>query len=282
MKTQNDGNQDYERMSKVLTYLDAHQMDHPSLDELSNVVGLSPFHFQRTFKRWAGVTPKQFQSVLSLNHAKAILRESQSSVLDASLDVGLSSSSRLHDLFVTVDSVTPGEYKKMGHGLQVTYGFHESPFGDCLIAGTDRGLCFLGFVRESRSDILTELGLDWPLAELVEDSCKTGQFCKSIFQPSNERTELPLFVKGTSFQVKVWMGLLRLPEHSLISYEGLAESIKEPKAVRAAASAVAHNSISYVIPCHRIIRKMGILGQYRWGANRKRLMVAWEQCRKLS
>ena len=271
---------DYTRIERAIVFLDENFRDQPRLEEIAATVHLSPFHFQRLFTRWAGISPKRFLQTLTLNHAKATLAESRS-VLDAAFDAGLSGPSRLHDLFVTHESVTPGEFKRQGQGLHIDYGFHATPFGECLLAVTGRGICALGFVeREGETAVLERLAAGWPRAELREAPRCTGKIARLLFgtESSSAPAKEPvrIFLHGTAFQIKVWEALLRIPTGALASYDEIARRLGKPGAARAVGRAVAENPIAYLIPCHRVIRKSGAIGEYRWGAPRKRAMLAWE------
>ncbi|MBI2342961.1 MAG: methylated-DNA--[protein]-cysteine S-methyltransferase [Deltaproteobacteria bacterium] len=271
---------DYQRVEKVLHYLETHATAQPRLEELSGIVDLSPFHFQRLFQRWVGLSPKQFLEFLSLSTAKRLLEQSRS-ILDVTLDVGLSSPGRLHDLFVKVEAMTPGEYKQAGEGLQIRFGIHPTPFGEGLVAVTARGICMLSFVAPTPSDtaqaLVAELHDTWPRATIREDRRYTHPYMGKIFGAAAERDPpLPLLLKGTPFQIQVWQALLRLPPGAVVSYEQLAQMIRRPRACRAVANAVAGNPIAYVIPCHRVIQKMGVFGGYRGGCARKQAMLARE------
>ena len=275
--TERDG----ERIAQAIQYLDRHYRSQPTLDEVATAVELSPYHFQRLFKRWAGVSPKRFLQFLTIEHAKEALSEGQS-VLAASYDAGLSGPGRLHDLFVAVEAVTPGEFKEGGEGLSIRYGFHTTPFGECLLATTDRGVCGLAFAtrREQRA-VLTELRRRWRGAELRHDQRGTRAVAKRIFErEARSGRPLTLSLQGTNFQLKVWEALLRVPAGMLVSYGDIARSIGHPDAQRAVGTAVGQNPIAYLIPCHRVIRSSGAFGEYRWGSARKKAMVAWEAARR--
>jgi AraC family transcriptional regulator of adaptative response/methylated-DNA-[protein]-cysteine methyltransferase len=273
---------DYLRIEKAINYLQGHYLDQPSLNELAGHVNLSPFHFQRLFRRWAGISPKRYLQFLTVEHARRLLDESRT-ILDATYDSGLSSPGRLHDLFVAIDAVTPGEFKAKGSGLQISYGIHPSPFGDCLIAATERGICGLSFVdpvgREERVAILRRR---WREAKLNEDAQTTKPLVDQIFctDTKNGKRSFSLFLRGTNFQIKVWEALLRIPRGFVCSYEDIARYIGEPTATRAVGNAVAANPVAYIIPCHRVIRKTGVVGDYQWGMTRKRVLIGWESARK--
>lgn len=271
--------EDYSRIEKAIHYLDERFPAQPDLSEVAKSVNLSAFHFQRLFKRWAGISPKRFLQFLMLDYAKHALEQS-GNVLDAAYAAGLSSPSRLHDLFVSVEAVTPGEFKKRGAGLRIAYGFHPSPFGECLLAATERGICAMSFVtRGNRKEVLKDLLRRWPGAELVEDSKTAGRYLGRVFPKSNHHAKLPLDLRGTNFQIKVWQALLEIPPGAVVPYEELATHVGNPKAFRAVGSAIGQNPIAFIIPCHRVIRKVGSIGGYHWGTERKRAMLAWEAAR---
>ncbi|HSU15140.1 methylated-DNA--[protein]-cysteine S-methyltransferase [Longimicrobium sp.] len=273
---------DYDRIAQAIRFIEQNHLRQPTLDEVARSVFLSEFHFQRLFRRWVGISPKRFLQFLTIEHAKRRLDECRS-VLDATYDAGLSSPGRLHDLFVTLEAVTPGEYKQKGAGLRISYGFHETPFGTALLGATARGLCSLAFVDEGgEGEAIDGLRERWELADLDEDARVTAPLAARIFAPG-ERDErpIPLFVQGTNHQVRVWEALLRVPAGAVVSYEQLAAAAGRPDAVRAVAGAVARNQIAYVIPCHRVIRKLGAFGGYRWGTERKQAMLCWEAARVL-
>jgi len=271
---------DYERIERAIHYLSANYRRQPPLGEVAPHVGLSEFHFQRLFTRWAGISPKRFVQFLTADHARRLLRNS-ASLLDAAYEVGLSGTSRLHDLFVAVDAVTPGEFKQAGAGLVVQYGFHDSPFGECLAGLSPRGLCWLSFVDAGdRRAALGALGDHWHGATIVEQPRAVAPTLQQVFGGARRAEPLPLLLKGTNFQIKVWEGLLRVTTGALTTYQDLARRMDQPRAVRAVGTAVAHNPISYVIPCHRVIRASGDFGQYRWGADRKQAILGWEMARR--
>jgi AraC family transcriptional regulator of adaptative response/methylated-DNA-[protein]-cysteine methyltransferase len=268
---------DYERIERAIRYLEDNYQDQPNLKALARSAGLSEFHFQRLFRRWAGISPKRFLQHLTAGHAVRALRESRTN-LEAAYDSGLSGGGRLHDLFVNLHAVTPGELKRAGAGLTIHYGFHPSPFGECLIGMTARGVCHLGFVPpENRRAALAELAAEWPRAQFEEAPRVTAPLARQLFARSNGNSpDIDLHVRGTNFQIKVWEALLRIPPGGVVSYEDLARHIRAPRAVRAVANAVAHNPVAWLIPCHRVIRKSGMLGGYRWGETRKKVLLAWE------
>lgn len=273
---------DYERIAEAIRYLDAHYQRQPSLDELAAHLSLSPYHLQRLFARWAGISPKRFVQFLTIEHAKRLLEDS-ASVLETSLESGLSGPGRLHDLFVTVEAVTPGEFKTGGAGLTLFWGRHESPFGACLLAATERGICALEFGDGGMEGAQAALRTRWPAAQLVEDPAVTARVLAQIFPQGNaiERKPVHLLLRGTNFQLKVWEALLRIPAGSVATYEDVAHAIGKPTAARAVGAAVGSNAIAYLIPCHRVIRKSGAIEGYRWGTLRKKAILGWESAHAL-
>ena len=273
---------DYHIVEQALRYLEANYQRQPDLQELASSVGYSEFHFQRVFTRWVGISPKRFLQYLTKEHAKQIL-EGAASVLEASYQTGLSGTGRLHDLFVACEAVTPGEYKSRGAGLAIHYGFHASPFGECLLATTGRGICGLSFVDEGgRPELLADLRHRWSNADLSENPALTGPLVERVFAPPPAPVDAPLtlLLNGTNFQIKVWEALLRIPSGKVVAYEDIAAFIGMPSAARAVSRAVATNPVAYLIPCHRVIRKMGMLGGYRWGMPRKKAILGWEMARE--
>ena len=276
-------NTDYARIEQAIRYLEENYKAQPSLDEIASHVHLSPYHFERLFKRWAGVTPKQFVHFLTLNHAKEMLSASKS-VLAAAFDAGLSSGSRLHDMFVKIEAATPGEFKDGGANLTIRYGFEDTPFGECFMAMTTRGICSMSFnAKEDRPAAIAALHAAWPNARLEDAQEDVGPLIQRMVDP-NRVPDQPfhLHVQGTNFQLQVWQALLKIPTGQVVSYEDLAIAMNRPGATRAVSSAVARNPVGYLIPCHRVIRKSGLFGQYHWGTARKKAMIGWEASRVLS
>lgn len=271
---------DYHRIEAVIRYLEAHAGEQPSLQDAAAAVGLSEFHLQRLFRRWAGVSPKRFLQYLTIEHAKRALREGLS-VLAAAYEAGLSGPGRLHDLFVAVEAVTPGEYKALGAALEVRYGVAPSPFGECVLAVTERGVCALEFVSDDDRDApVARLRRAWPGARLVHDPQRVSRQADRIFGPAAGRTgPITLLLQGTNFQLKVWQALLAIPAGAATSYGALAEALDAPGSARAVGGAVGKNPIAYLIPCHRVLRESGRFGDYRWGAERKRAILGWEAAR---
>ncbi len=272
---------DYDRITRVLEYLDTRAPAQPPLAEIAAQVGMSEFHLQRLFTRWAGVSPKRFMQVQALHHAKHAL-DGARSVLDGTWEAGLSSAGRLHDLFVNLEAVTPGEYRSGGAGIRIDAGFHDTPFGECLLGLTPRGVCALSFHEDDRDAAWAELESRWPGAVISESSRRTAPTAAAIFDPLGLRADRPLslLVRGTNFQVQVWTALLRIPPGRLAAYEEVAAAAGNPTAVRAAGTAVGRNPIAFLIPCHRVIRANGAIGGYRWGVTRKRAILAWEAGRR--
>jgi AraC family transcriptional regulator, regulatory protein of adaptative response / methylated-DNA-[protein]-cysteine methyltransferase len=268
---------DYDRIEKTIRYLEKHFQEQPSLEEVAEFIHLSPFHFQRLFQKWAGVSPKQFTQYLTAQHAKQRLLESRS-VLETAYDAGLSGPGRLHDLMVSIEAMTPGEYKAGGKGMKIQWGVHLTPFGDALVAITPRGICGFSFVENSPKALI-EFKHQWPHAEWIQNTKSTLKIIHQIFRTESQKREIKVLLKGTEFQVKVWEALLKIPTGFVQSYQDVARSIKKPKASRAVGAAVGQNSIAYLIPCHRVIRETGILGDYRWGSSRKKIMLGWEAAR---
>jgi AraC family transcriptional regulator, regulatory protein of adaptative response / methylated-DNA-[protein]-cysteine methyltransferase len=270
---------DYERIARVIRYLVEHHTEQPDLATLAEQVGLSPFHFHRLFSAWAGITPKDFLQCVTLSHAKALLRRGES-VLDTALVSGLSGPGRLHDLCASLEAASPGEVKSGGAGWTITAGFADSPFGRCLVGASPRGICHLAFVDSA--DGMTEwasLLEDWPEARLLRDDTDAGRLAARIFErPHGEhpRPALRAFVRGTAFQVRVWRALLQVQPGTLVSYGHLAAAVDNPAAARAVGAALGRNRLAYLIPCHRVIRETGVIGDYRGGTVRKRAMLVWE------
>lgn len=261
----------YERIEAAIRFIDAHAREQPGLAEVAAAVGLSEHHFHRLFREWAGITPKRFLQLLTLEHAKRRLEES-SSVLQASFRTGLSGPSRLHDLFVTLEGVTPGEHRAGGDGVEVRWGVAGTRFGTAFVARTPRGVCHLAFSDDGAEGPLRELEGRWPRARLERDDESAIDVVDRIFRDH----PIPLHVRGTNFQVQVWQALLSIPPGAVASYSDVARAVGRADAVRAVAGAVSRNRIGWLIPCHRVIRAVGEAGGYRWGGTRKRAMLAWE------
>ncbi|MGI9304822.1 MAG: bifunctional transcriptional activator/DNA repair enzyme AdaA [Gammaproteobacteria bacterium] len=272
--------QDYQRIERALAWLAKNFQRQPSLAEISAEAGVSEFHFQRVFTHWVGISPKKFLQYLTLERAKQCLASSNN-VLDAAYEAGLSGPGRLHDLFVNLEAVTPGEFKTRGAGIRIQYGFHDSPFGECLLMATERGICGLAFtVNGDQQATLAGLTKGWEQARLEENMQATGEYVERTFAQSPRASgPLKLLVRGTPFQVKVWEALLKIPPGALVTYSDIAQRIGKPTAMRAVGSAVGSNAISYLIPCHRVIRSSGVISNYRWGPVRKLALIGWEAAR---
>ncbi len=269
---------DYRRIEAAIDYIETCRGEQPTLSAIAGAVGLSEFHFQKLFSRWVGISPKRFLQFLTKEHAKALLRAS-GNILDVTYDTGLSSPGRLHDLFISCEAMTPGDYKRRGQGLSIRYGFTPSPFGSCMVATTDRGICALKFVREKgEKDLSAWLAELWPFAERIRDDDRIGHLATDIFAAGipDHPAPLHLYVKGTNFQIKVWEALTRIPLGHAVTYEDIARHIGHPGAVRAVGTAVGKNPIPFLIPCHRVIRKTGFFGNYGEGPARKKAILGWE------
>jgi AraC family transcriptional regulator of adaptative response/methylated-DNA-[protein]-cysteine methyltransferase len=270
---------DYDRIAKAIAFIAQNVAAQPTLDEIAAHVALSPFHFQRLFSRWAGTTPKRFLQVLTLELGKSLLAESRS-LLEVTDELGLSSTSRLHDHFVQLEAVTPGEYRGRGKDLAITYGEHDTPLGRLFVAQTPRGVCRAAFVEHD--DVHAQLAIlrkTWPLASYVQDAQQTAFVAGTLALPPAEQAQRPLslHVAGTNFQVAVWRALLRIPAGSAVTYAQVAQAVGTPAAVRAAGSAIGANPVAFIIPCHRVIQQSGALGGYRWGLERKQALQVRER-----
>jgi len=269
----------YARIATAIDYIKSNFKRQPDLDEVAEKVHVSPFHFQRIFREWAGVSPKKFLQYLSAEHAKAMLKGKGTTLSDAAYETGLSGTGRLHDLFISIEGMTPGEYKNGGEALTINYDFEESPFGEVIIASTPKGICHLAFV-DTREEALTELGYRFPNAQYRHASDPIQKNVLSVFSQDWSRlSDIKLHVKGTPFQLKVWEALLRVPPGRLASYSSLSGKIGHSGASRAVGSAVGSNPIAYLIPCHRVILSTGETGQYHWGSTRKTALIGWEAAR---
>lgn len=269
---------DYDVVRRALAFITTEWKRQPEIEEIAAHVGLSTSHLHHLFRRWAGLSPKAFLQAVTLDHARALLRDS-ASVLDAALEVGLSGPGRLHDLFVTHEAMSPGEWKAKGAGLVLRYGFHPSPFGEAIVVATPRGLAGLGFVDgEDRASALADMVRRWPMADFVEDAAATAPLARRAFDPTEWTAERPLRVVmiGTDFEVRVWETLLRIPLGRATTYSDIAQRIGKPSASRAVGAAVGRNPISFVVPCHRVLGRSGALTGYHWGVTRKQAMLGWE------
>ena len=269
--------EDYQRIEQAIRFLEANYLDQPELEEVAASIGLSEYHFQRLFTRWVGISPKRFLQYLTKEHAKHLLRRS-GDLLETAYASGLSGPGRLHDLFVSTEAVTPGEFKQGGAGLEIRYGFHPTPFGQCLLALTPRGVCGLSFVEPGGEDAaLAQMRARWRNAAFVHDPAGTQPVVAQIFRPAGQPAgPMALYLNGTNFQIKVWEALLRIPSGSVVTYADIALAIGMPDAARAVGSAVGSNPIAVIIPCHRVIRKDGSYGEYHYGSARKKAILGWE------
>jgi len=278
MSTIDQWEADYQRIETAIRFIEEHALRQPSLAAIAESAGLSEFHFQRLFSRWVGISPKRFLQFITKEYARKLLEGSED-VLSVTYDAGLSSPGRLHELFVTCEAVTPGEVKLRGEGLTIEYGFHPSPFGRCLLALTDRGICGLSFVQEAPEETLVDrLRTRWPGARIIANSRSTAPVVERIFSfpAEHEPAPLHLYVRGTNFQIQVWQALIRIPLGKAVTYEDIARHIGAPQASRAVGNAVGCNPIPFLIPCHRVIRKMGEFGNYGEGPDRKKAILGWE------
>jgi AraC family transcriptional regulator of adaptative response/methylated-DNA-[protein]-cysteine methyltransferase len=274
METQSTIN--YQRIADAINYIKTHFKDQPNLDEVAEKVHLSPFHFQRMFTDWAGISPKKFLQYLSVEYAKGILKEKKATLFDATYETGLSSTGRLHDLFINIEGMTPAEYKNGGKALVINYSIAESPFGNILVASTEKGICHLAFA-DNQEEAFGQLQQQFPNATYHQMVDHVQQEAMFIFQKDwSKLSNIKLHLKGTPFQLKVWDALLRIPMGGLETYGSLAKEIQLPNASRAVGSAVADNPVAFLIPCHRVIRSTGEFGQYHWGPTRKSAMIGWE------
>lgn len=267
----------YQIVAEAIAFIRKHRTEQPSLSAVAQHVSLSKYHFQRLFTTWAGISPKRFLQHLTIEQAKATIARTDS-LLTLSSDLGLSGPSRLHDLFVTVEAMSPGDYKNGGKALTLYYGSHYTLFGKVVIATTQRGICLLQFIDDDTPTIEQLLSDKWPNARQVKDERKTQTLCNRIFSPALIQPSKPLtlLVKGTNFQLQVWRALLQIPSGSLTTYKTIATMVNRPKAARAVGTAIGSNPVGYLIPCHRVIRASGESGSYRWGENRKQVILGWE------
>jgi AraC family transcriptional regulator of adaptative response/methylated-DNA-[protein]-cysteine methyltransferase len=265
---------DYERIKKAIEFIKSNFQQQPDLDAVAKEVYLSPFHFQRLFKDWAGVSPKKFLQYISLQHAKKLLQ--QHTVSDAAYETGLSGSSRLHDLFISIEGMTPGEFKNGGEQLQINYSFAETPFGNIIVASTAKGICHLAFA-ENEKEALKQLQMQFSKAQYRQVVDTIQQNALFIFtQDWKDLSKIKLHLKGTPFQIKVWEALLKIPMGDVSTYSAIATDINNPNASRAVGTAIGDNPVAFLIPCHRVIRSTGQFGQYHWGSVRKTAMIGWE------
>jgi AraC family transcriptional regulator of adaptative response/methylated-DNA-[protein]-cysteine methyltransferase len=269
---------DYVIVRRAIAFLSEHWRSQPEVEAVAEAAGVNPTELHHLFRRWAGITPKAFLQAITLDHARRLLRDS-ASVLDATFEVGLSGPGRLHDLFVTHEAMSPGEWKSGGAGLTIGYGFHPSPFGTALVIATERGVAGLAFADPGEEQVaLADMRGRWPQAHLVENSGRTAPLARRIFDPGLWRPDTPLRVVliGTDFEVRVWETLLTIPMGRATTYSGIAAKIRAPRAARAIGAAVGKNPVAFVVPCHRVLGKSGDVTGYHWGLTRKRAMLGWE------
>jgi len=273
MKVQEEIN--FNRVAEAITYIKANFKTQPGLEEIAEKVNLSPFHFQRLFSEWAGTTPKRFLQYISIGYAKEMLKENQS-LFDTALETGLSGTGRLHDLFVNIEGMTPGEYKNGGENLHINYSYAESPFGNIIVASTAKGICHMAFY-DDESTALANLQQKFPLAGYQQILDQEQQNALYIFSHDwSKLHQIKLHLKGTDFQIKVWEALLKIPMGKLATYGNIARKLQNPSASRAVGTAIGDNPVAFLIPCHRVIQSSGALGGYHWGLNRKTAMIGWE------
>lgn len=271
-----DDNFNYERIAKAIEYITTHFKDQPNLDEVAANVYLSPAHFQRLFSAWAGTSPKKFLQYLSISHAKKLLKENKATIFDTAIETGLSGTSRLHDLFISIEGMTPAEYKHGGRDLTINYSFAETPFGNIIVASTAKGICYMAFI-ENEMDGFAILKQQFPNALFQQKLDLLQQRALFIFQYDwSKLHEVKLHLKGTAFQLKVWETLLKIPMGQLTTYGEIANHIEQPAASRAVGTAIGSNPVAYLIPCHRVIQSTGHLGGYMWGPTRKAAMIGYE------
>ncbi|WP_439480717.1 bifunctional helix-turn-helix domain-containing protein/methylated-DNA--[protein]-cysteine S-methyltransferase [Chryseobacterium aquaticum] len=273
---------DYQRIAKAIEYIQSNFKLQPNLDEVAEKVNLSPAHFQKIFTDWAGTSPKKFLQFISLEHAKSLLKDEKATLFDAALETGLSSTSRLHDLFVNIEGMSPAEYKNGGKNLNINYSFSESPFGEIMTASTEKGVCYMAFA-ENKENALRDLVNKFPNASFFETKDEFQINALSIFHKDwTELNTIKLHLKGTDFQLKVWESLLTIPLGKLSTYGKLAEKIGSAKASRAVGTAIGSNPVAFLIPCHRVIQSTGKIGGYMWGSDRKKMMIGWESSKVYS
>lgn len=267
---------DFTRVAEAIEYITGNYREQPSLFDVAEKVNMSAYHFQRVFTQWAGVSPKKFLQFISVNHAKKVLKEEQGNLFDATFETGLSGTGRLHELFIHIEGMTPGEYKMGGRGLSIGYSFTNTLFGEILVASTLKGVCYMAF-SDDRERVLSELAHLFPLAEVTQRSDELQESALRAFSLDRKNLgEVKLHLKGTDFQLKVWEALLKIPMGALTTYGDIARYLDNPKASRAVGTAVGDNPVAFLIPCHRVIRATGALGGYHWGLTRKTAMIGWE------
>jgi len=266
----------YTRIAEAIEYIQQNFTEQPTLEKIAKKVHLSPFHFQRLFTDWAGVSPKKFLQYISVQYAKEILNNSQATLFDTAYQTGLSGTGRLHDLFVKIEGMTPGEYKNQGKNLAINYSFTESLFGRILVASTHKGICYMGF-SDDKQIAFSELEKRFPKANFIQQIDEIQQNALQIYtQDWTKINKIKLHLKGTDFQLKVWEALLKIPTGNLATYGNISKAIQKPKASRAVGTAIGKNPIAFLIPCHRVIQSTGVFGGYMWGTTRKTAMIGWE------
>ena len=267
------------RIAEAIEYLTQNFRKQPSLDDVAEKIHVSPFHFQRMFSEWAGVSPKKFLQFLTIDHAKTILKEKGTTLFDAAFETGLSGTGRLHDLFINIEGMTPGEYKNGGENLSINFSFAESPFGNILVASTPKGICYMAFTDDEQQAIF-ELQQRFPNASYKQITDLIQQNALYIFSHDwSKLDQVKLHIKGTPFQLKVWEALLKIPMGALTTYKTIASGIDNPNALRAVGTAIGQNPVAFIIPCHRVIQSAGTFGNYHWGSHRKTAMIGWEAAR---
>ncbi len=266
----------FERITEAISYIQTHFKTQPGLEEVAEKIHLSPFHFQKLFTEWAGVSPKKFLQYVTVTHAKKMLKEKQATLFDAAFEAGLSGTGRLHDLFINIEGMTPGEYRNGGENLSINYSFAESPFGNMLVASTAKGICHIAFADDEK-EALNELQALFPLATYRQMVDLSQQNLLYIFTHDwSKLSQIKLHLKGTVFQLKIWETLLKIPMGQLATYGNIAKQIDKPQASRAVGTAIGDNPVAFLIPCHRVIQSTGVFGQYHWGSIRKTAMIGWE------
>jgi AraC family transcriptional regulator, regulatory protein of adaptative response / methylated-DNA-[protein]-cysteine methyltransferase len=269
----------FNRIAEAIEYLTQNFRKQPSLDDVAEKIHVSPFHFQRMFSEWAGVSPKKFLQFLTIDHAKTILKEKGTTLFDAAFETGLSGTGRLHDLFINIEGMTPGEYKNGGENLSINFSFAESPFGNILVASTPKGICYMTF-NDDEQQAIFELQQRFPNATYKQITDLIQQNALYIFSHDwSKLDQVKLHLKGTAFQLKVWEALLKIPMGALTTYKTIASGIDNPNALRAVGTAIGQNPVAFIIPCHRVIQSAGTFGNYHWGSHRKRAMIGWEAAR---
>ncbi|MDQ6888892.1 MAG: methylated-DNA--[protein]-cysteine S-methyltransferase [Bacteroidota bacterium] len=273
------GKTNFKRIEEAISYISNHFKKQPGLEEIAKKIHLSPFHFQKLFTDWAGVSPKKFLQYISVEYAKSMLKEKQSTLFDAAFETGLSGASRLHDLFIKIEGMTPGEYKNGGENLSINYSYAESPFGNLLVASTAKGICYMAFI-DNEKEALENLQHRFPQASYKQMLDMIQQNALYIFSHDwNKLDQIKLHLRGTGFQLKVWETLLKIPMGKLSTYGNIAAQIKNPNASRAVGSAIGSNPVAYLIPCHRVIQSTGAIGGYMWGSLRKTAIIGWESAK---